>query len=331
MNRQIVLNSRPEGMPEPDNFSIREAPERSIEKSELLVKSKYISVDPYMRGRMGIGASNLSRFEVGQPLVGAVLGEVIESQHPSFKKGDFVKGHFPWQEYSVVKGEEATKIIPDSPSLSDYMGILGMTGLTAYFGLLEIGKPVQGETVVVSGAAGAVGNVVGQLARIKGCRVIGIAGSDEKISFLKNDLHSDDAVNYHWKNWDQSFTSLCPKGVDIYFDNVGGEISDVVLKHINKFARIIICGQISQYNNTVSSAGPRIQPLFLGKSALMQSFTVNNYSTQFGKAIDEMTTWLKSGKLVSKETIIKGFENLPPAFIGLFQGKNTGKCLVEID
>jgi NADPH:quinone reductase len=329
MNRQIVLKSRPEGMPEPDNFSIQDAPELQPQSNELLVKSRYISVDPYMRGRMGIGPSNLPHFEVGKPLVGAVLGEVIESKHSSFNTGDIVKGHFPWQEYNVVKGDEADRIIPASASLSDYMGILGMTGLTAYFGLLEIGKPAIGETVVVSGAAGAVGNVVGQLAMIKGCHVVGIAGNDEKIRFLKNDLHFDEAVNYHWENWEKTFASICRNGVDLYFDNVGGEISDVVLKLINRFARIIICGQISQYNNIAPSVGPRIQPLMLGKSALMQSFTVNNYSAQFGKAIDEMTFLLNSGKLISKEYIIKGFENLPLAFIGLFKGKNTGKCLVE--
>jgi hypothetical protein len=330
MNRQIVLKSRPVGMPELDNFAIQEAPEHQIQNNELLIKSKFISVDPYMRGRMRIGVSNLSSFEVGKPLEGAVLAEVIDSRHPGFHQGEMIKGNFLWQELQIVKAEQATRIETKVPSLSDHLGILGLTGLTAYFGLLEIGKPVNGETVVVSGAAGAVGHVVGQLARIKGCRVVGVAGSDEKIDFLKNELRFDKAVNYRQKDWDQTFGSLCPKGVDIYFDNVGGEISDIVLKHINKFARIIICGQISQYNNTVPSIGPRVQPLLIGKSALIQSFTVNNYSDQFGKAIEDMTNWLKTGKLVSKETIIKGFENLPLAFIGLFQGKNIGKCIVEI-
>jgi NADPH:quinone reductase len=330
MNRQIVLKSRPIGMPVIDNFSIQEAPEQQMQNNQLLIKSKFISVDPYMRGRMGSGASNLLRFELGKPLVGAVLGEVIESRHSGFQPGEIVKGNFPWQEYNVVNGSEATRIISEAPSLSDYLGILGLTGLTAYFGLSEIGKPIQGETVVVSGAAGAVGIVVGQLARIKGCRVVGITGSDEKIDFLRKELRFDEAVNYRQKDWDQTFVSLCPDGIDVYFDNVGGEISDIVLKHINKFARIIICGQISQYNNMVPSIGPRVQPFFLGKSALMQSFTVSNYSDQFDKAIEELTDWLKTGKLVSKATIIKGFENLPTAFIGLFQGKNTGKCLVEI-
>jgi NADPH-dependent curcumin reductase CurA len=330
MNRQIILNSRPVGMPVPENFAIIEAPQQVLQHGELMIKPKFISVDPYMRGRMGTGASNLTLFEVGKPLAGAVLAEVINSRHPGFHQGEMIKGNFLWQELQVVKAEQATRIETEVPTLSDHLGILGLTGLTAYFGLLEIGKPVWGETVVVSGAAGAVGNVVGQLARIKGCRVIGIAGSDDKIDFLKNELRFDEAVNYHQKDWEQSFASLCPVGVDIYFDNVGGEISDIVLKHINKFARIIICGQISQYNNTILSIGPRIQPLFIGKSALMQSFTVSNYSGHFGKALEEMTDWLKTGKLVTRETIIKGFENLPAAFIGLFQGKNTGKCLVEI-
>ncbi len=330
MNRQIILKSRPVGIPVSENFSIREAPEQQVQENELLIKSRFISVDPYMRGRMGTAKSNMPQFEVGEPPKGAILAEVIESRHPDFQPGDIVKGNFPWQEFIVVKGDKASRIISEVPSISDYLGILGLTGLTAYFGFLEIGNPVPGETVVVSGAAGAVGHVVGQLAKLKGCRVIGIAGSDEKIDFLKNKLHFDEALNYHKEHWKEEFSSVCMEGVDIYFDNVGGEISDVVLKYINKFARIIICGQISQYNNVNPSFGPRVQSMLIGKSAIIQSFTVNNYSDQFDKAIKELTSWIKSGKLVSHETIIKGFENLPLAFIGLFQGKNTGKYVVEI-
>jgi len=317
-------------MPVPENFSIAEAPEPNLRHGELMVRARFISVDPYMRGRMGTGSSNLSPFEIGKPLEGAVLAEVLDSRHPRFHRGEMIKGTLFWQETQVVKAEKATRIAIEAPSLCDHLDILGLTGLTAYFGLLEIGKPVKGETVVVSGAAGATGNVVGQIAKLKGCRVAGITGSNEKTDLLRNELHFDEAVNYHTKDWEQLLESACPNGVDIYFDNVGGEISETVLKHINKFARIIICGQISQYNNTSSSIGPRVQPLFLGKSALMQSFTVSNYTSFFDKALAELSGWLNEGKLVSRQTIIKGFENLPLAFIGLFQGKNTGKCLVEI-
>jgi len=183
---------------------------------------------------------------------------------------------------------------------------------------------------VVSGAAGAVGNVAGQIAKIKGCRVVGIAGSDDKVNFLKEELHFDGSFNYHRVGLENALKSECPHGVDLYFDNVGGEISDMVLQHINRGARIMICGQISQYNNTGTTLGPRIQPLLLTKSALMQGFSARNYSQLFDKGLEQLTIWLKEGKLVSRQTIIKGFEKLPAAFIGLFQGKNTGKCLVEI-
>jgi NADPH:quinone reductase len=331
MNRQIVFKSRPVGIPGPENFLIKEAPEPVIQHGELLVKPKFISVDPYMRGRMSIGASNLPPFEEGKPIEGALLAEVIESRNPDFRPGEMIKGNFPWQELQVVKADEATRINKEVPSLSDHLGLLGLTGLTAWFGLLEIGKPVEGETVVVSGAAGAVGSVAGQIAGLKGCHVVGIAGSDEKVEYLKNDLHFNGAFNYHRVGLENALKIECSKGIDIYFDNVGGEISDAVLQHINRGARIIICGQISQYNNTGISVGPRLQPLLLAKSALMQGFSARNYSDHFDQALEELTNWLKEGKLISKQTIIKGFENLPNAFIGLFLGKNTGKCLVEIE
>lgn len=331
MNRQVILKSISAGMPGPENFDLIEAPDPVMQHGELLVKPIFISVDPYMRGRMGTGASNLAPFELGKPLEGAVLAEVIESRDARFRKGEMIKGNFLWQELQAVKADQAAKIDQEIPSLSDHLGILGLTGLTAYFGLLEVGRPIEGETVVISGAAGAVGSVVGQIARIKGCRVAGIAGSDDKTDFLTRELHFNAALNYHHKVWDEELTAACPDGVDIYFDNVGGEISDKVLQHINKGARIVICGQISLYNSTTPSLGPRVQPLLLGKSALMQGFSARNYILQFDKGLEDLTRWLKEGKLVSRQTIIKGFENLPTAFIGLFQGKNTGKCLVEIE
>lgn len=330
MNRQVILNSLPSGMPAPENFSIKEAPDQDIKHGELLIKPKFISVDPYMRGRMGTGASNLPPFEVGKPLEGAILAEVVQSRHPGFHKGVMIKGTFLWQEMQVVKADQATRINEEIPSLSDHLGILGLTGLTAYFGLLEIGKPVQGETVVVSGAAGAVGNVVGQLAKLKGCKAIGIAGSNEKIAFLKEELQFNDAINYHEEGWEPALKKACPNGIDVYFDNVGGEISDKVLQYINTGARIVICGQISLYNSITPSVGPRVSLLLLSKSALMQGFSARNYSSQFDKALEELTIWLKEGKLLSKQTIIKGFENLPAAFIGLFKGINSGKCVVEV-
>ncbi len=330
MNRQIILKSRPKGLPTQVNFEISEIQVPSLNDGELLVKAKFISVDPYMRSRMSDAKSYVPSFEVGKPFDGGVVAEVIESLHPGFIAGDAVLGHLQWQEIQTVKAESVTKLDKKVP-LSYYLGILGMPGLTAYFGLNEIGKPVAGETVVVSGAAGAVGMVVCQIARLKGCRVVGIAGSDEKNAYLKNVLKVDEVINYHTeKNIKAAITRACPDGVDVYYDNVGGEISDAVISNINKYARIVLCGQISVYNNTEIPVGPRPQPIMVKKSALMQGFIVSNYSERFGEGIKQLAQWLGEGKLTYQETIVQGFETLPETFLGLFHGKNTGKMLVEM-
>jgi hypothetical protein len=332
MNKQILLKSRPIGKPTVENFEIVDAPASLANEGELLVKAKYVSVDPYMRGRMSDAKSYVPAFEVGKAIEGGVVAEVIESHHSNFKEGDMVVASLKWQEIQAVAADKVTKLDKKIAPLSYYLGILGMPGLTAYFGLLEIGKPVAGETVVVSGAAGAVGVVVGQIARIKGCHVIGIAGSDEKTTYLINKLKFDDVINYHTtKNMEEAIAKSCPNGVDIYFDNVGGGISDAVIAHINKGARIILCGQISLYNDTEIPVGPRPQATLLKKSALMQGFIVSNYASRFPEGVRQLSHWLDKNKLSYQETIIKGFEKLPEAFIGLFEGKNTGKLLVEIE
>ena len=330
MNRQIILKSRPKGLPTQANFEITETKLPALNEGELLVKSKFISVDPYMRSRMSDAKSYVPSFEVGKPMDGGVVAEVIESRHADFIVGDAILGHLQWQEIQTVKAESVTKLDKKVP-LSYYLGILGMPGLTAYFGLNEIGKPVAGETVVVSGAAGAVGMVVCQIARLKGCRVVGIAGSDEKNAYLKNVLKVDEVINYHTeKNIKSAIARACPDGVDVYYDNVGGEISDAVISNINKYARIVLCGQISVYNNVDIPVGPRPQPIMVKKSALMQGFIVSNYSSRFGEGVKQLAQWLGEGKLTYQETIVKGFETLPETFLGLFQGKNTGKMLVEM-
>jgi NADPH-dependent curcumin reductase CurA len=332
MNKQILLKSRPVGKPTIDNFDIVDAPTVEVKDGELLVKAKYISVDPYMRGRMGDAKSYVPPFEVGKPIEGGVVGEVVESRNEGFKVGDAVIGALSWQELQPVSADKVKKLNPDLAPLSYYLGILGMPGLTAYFGLLDIGKPTEGETVVVSGAAGAVGMVVGQIARLKGCRVVGIAGSDEKNAYLKNELHFDEVINYNTtSNMEEAIANACPNGVDVYFDNVGGAISDAVITNINKGARIILCGQISLYNNTEAALGPRLQPALLKKSALMQGFIVSNYLERWPEGMLQLAKWLTEGKLKYQQTIVSGFENLPKAFIGLFEGKNTGKSLVEIN
>ena len=330
MNRQIILKSRPVGVPGIEHFELNEVSVGSPGEGELLLKSLYVSVDPYMRGRMSDAKSYIPPFEVGKPVNGGVVAEVVESRHPDFAVGDAVIGQLAWQEIQIAKADTVRLIDKTSVPLSYYLGILGMPGLTAYFGLLDIGMPVAGETVVVSGAAGAVGMIVSQIARIKGCRVVGIAGSDEKVNYLKTDIGLDEVLNYKTENdLNSAIARACAKGVDIYFDNVGGEISDAVITNINKGARIILCGQISLYNSRETPVGPRIQTTLLKKSALMKGFIVSDYSDRFSEGIKQLAQWIKEGQLKSQETILHGFESLPEAFIGLFQGKNTGKYLVE--
>jgi len=332
MNKQILLKSRPLGKPTSGNFEIVTTPVVLVKEGELLVHAKYISVDPYMRGRMSDAKSYVPPFEVGKAIEGSVIARVTQSRHQDFKVGDAVLGRLKWQEIQTIDAEKVTKLDNNIAPLSYYLGILGMPGLTAYFGLLDIGKPIAGETVIISGAAGAVGIVVGQIARIKGCRVLGITGSDEKKAYLINKLKFEDGINYKTSDSiEGAIAKACPGGVDIYYDNVGGEISDAVIGHINKGARIVLCGQISLYNDIETPAGPRPQPTLLKKSALMQGFLVNNFASRFPEGTRQLTQWLVEGKLSYEETIIKGFEKLPEAFIGLFEGRNTGKLLVETE
>ncbi|GET32214.1 putative NADP-dependent oxidoreductase YfmJ [Prolixibacter bellariivorans] len=330
-NRQIILKSRPVGRPTADNFELKEIEIPTPAEGELLLKALYISVDPYMRGRMSDAKSYVEPFQVGEPINGGAVAEVTESRHPDFSAGDVVVSRpLAWQEYQTVPATSVQKVDKDSVPLSYYLGILGMTGLTAYFGLLDIGQPKKGETVVVSGAAGAVGTAVGQIAKIHGCRVVGIAGSEEKLRYLKDELHFDEVINYRTeKDMEQAIARTSPDGVDIYFDNVGGEISDAVMANINKFARISICGQISLYNATSVPTGPRIQTTILKKSALMKGFIISDYAERLPEGMAKLVEWVKEGKLKNRETVIKGFEKLPEAFIGLFDGVNTGKLVVE--
>ncbi len=328
--RQIVLASRPKGTPTEDNFRFEKIELPVIKEGEVLLTGLFYSVDPYMRGRMNDVKSYSPPFEIGQPLVGGVVAKVMESKSGNFNPGDLVTGYLPWME-QMVAAEKGIKIIDTSLApASYYLGILGMTGLTAYFGLVHIGKPKPGETVVVSGAAGAVGVVVGQIAKIQSCRVIGIAGSDDKIKLLKEEFGFDEAINYKTTpDMKKAIAAVCPDGVDIYFDNVGGEISDAVISNINFHARIPLCGQISLYNSTETPVGPRLQPMLLTRSVLMQGFIIGNYQSLFPEGIAYLAKWVKEGKLKFTETIIHGFDQLPTALLGLFKGENTGKMIVE--
>jgi NADPH-dependent curcumin reductase CurA len=343
-NKEIRFASRPAGMPGPDNFQFVDAEVPQPGDGEVLVRTLYISVDPYLRGRMREGRSYVPPFEVGQVIESGVVGEVVESRSPKFQPEDIVTGMLGWRLYNVVKADGLTKVSAftgpvtpgnsgDTPApvpVSTALGVLGIPGLTAYFGLLDIGKPKEGETVVVSGAAGAVGMTVCQIAKIKGCRTVGIAGSDEKNQYLRDELGVDATINYKSDDVRQALKEASPNGIDIYFDNVGGEVSDTVLPLLNHGARIIICGQISLYCLDKPDAGPRPQPYLLVNSAMMKGFIVTAYAPTFSEGVMQLARWLAEGKLKYAETIVEGFENTPQAFIGLFTGDNLGKQIVKV-
>jgi hypothetical protein len=329
-NKEIRFASRPAGVPTSENFEFVETETPSLDEGEVLLRSLYISVDPYLRGRMREGKSYVPPFEIGQVIESGVVGEVVESRSADFKPGDIVSGQLGWRLYNVARDKQLLRTIPGvSPSTA--LGVLGMPGLTAYFGLLDIGQPRTGETVVVSGAAGAVGMTVCQIAKLKGCRVIGIAGGDEKNQYLRDELAVDAAINYKTTtDMVGALKDACPNGIDVYFDNVGGSVSDAVYPLINDRARIVICGQISIYNANKLDVGLRPQPFILVHSALIQGFIITQFAPRFVEGVTQLAQWFTSGKLKHAETIVEGFESTPKAFIGLFSGDNLGKQIVKV-
>ena len=329
-NKEIRFASRPAGMPSAENFQFVETDLPELGDAEVLLRTLYISVDPYLRGRMRPGRSYVAPFAVGDVISSGAVAEVVESRAPQFQKGDIVTGMMGWRLFNVAKAPELRKIDPQLAPVTTSLGVLGMPGLTAYFGLLDIGAPKEGETVVVSGAAGAVGTTVCQVAKLKGCRAVGIAGSDEKNRYLEQELGVDATINYKNGGVAQALKDACPKGIDVYFDNVGGEVSDAVMPLLNHGARLIICGQISLYNLDKPDIGPRPQPYLLVNSALMQGFIISDYASRFPEGVMQLAAWLGAGKLKYAETIIEGFENTPDAFIGLFSGENLGKQIVKV-
>jgi NADPH-dependent curcumin reductase CurA len=329
---QFVLASRPSGMPTAANFRVEKINLEDLKDNDVLLKSWYISVDPYMRGRMNDTRSYVEAFQVNKPINGSIVAKVIESKSNKFQKGDVVAGTLPWSVFSVQNAENLRKVDVAKIPPYYYLGILGMPGITAYIGMIDICKPSKGETVVVSGAAGAVGLVAGQIAKIHGARVIGIAGSDEKCKLLKDKFGFDEAINYKIsKSIRKDLAKICPEGVNAYFDNVGGEITEGVAANLAFHARIALCGQISQYNNTKLPAGNLIMSWILTKSVTLQGFIVRSYADRFDEAIQYLTLLLNEGSLKYTETIIHGFEKLPDAFLGLFSGQNQGKMIVEAD
>ena len=329
--KTITLKNRPVGAPTSSDFEFTETDIPPLDNDEVLVTTRYVSVDPYLRGRMSDAPSYIEPFEVGKPIASGIIAEVIESNHDDYKAGDFVSGMMDWKETQVLDTKGLVKVDPDQAPLSAYLGILGMTGLTAYFGLTDIGKPKEGETLLVSGAAGAVGTVVGQIGKILGLRVVGIAGTDEKIEMLTSEFNFDAGINYNTTdNMVKAIGQACPDGVDIYFDNVGGEISDAVLFNINKFSRTINCGAISVYNNTEAPKGISPQPFLVKNSASMQGFIIFDYVDRHPEGIKQLAQWLQQDKLKYTETIREGFDNIPQAFMDLFEGKNKGKMVVKV-
>ncbi len=332
MTQTIVLKNRPYGKPKVSDFEfISDATNLEIKDGEILLETKYVSVDPYLRGRMSNAKSYVAPFEVGKPISSGIVAKVIASKHHKIEVGEYLLGMLDWKTKQVSNGEGLLKVDDQLAPLSAYLGVLGMTGLTAYLGLNEIGKPKAGETIVISGAAGAVGSVVGQIAKILGLHVIGIAGTDEKVDMLTSKFGFDTGINYNkTADMKEAIKVAAPHGVDLYFDNVGGPISDAVLFNINQFARMIICGAISVYNSTEVPTGVSVQPFLIKNSALMQGFIVSNYVEKFPEAMKQLSSWLSQGKLNYTETIVEGFENIPGAFIDLFDGKNKGKMIVKI-
>ena len=332
LNKQITLAARPVGFPKDSDFKLVESPIPTPKDGEFLVRVVYMSVDPYMRGRMNDAASYAAPVQLGEVMGGGAVGKVISSNNPNFREGEIVEGFFGWQEYAVSNGEGVRKIDPGLAPISTALGVLGMPGLTAYFGLLDICNPQLGETVVVSGAAGAVGSLVGQIALIKGCRAVGIAGADDKVAYLTDELGFDAAFNYKTvTDYFHKLKELCPKGIDAYFDNVGGAITDAVFRLINTRARISICGQISQYNLEQPEMGPRIILVsLLVKQARAEGFLVFQFANRYAEGLKQMAEWLKQGKLKYREDIAHGIENAPSAFMAMLKGKNTGKQLVKI-
>ena len=330
-NRVFTLAERPTGTPSEDAFELEERQVPEPGPGEALVRTLYLSVDPYMRDRMRAGKSYAEPWDVGDPLKAGVVGEVVESNGAGFEPGDVVTGELHWAEYTTAPAAELTQIDPDRGPLSAYLGVLGMPGNTAYFGVQEVAQPKAGETFVITGAAGAVGSVAGQIAKLNGARVVGFAGSDRKVEFLEDELGFDAGINYKTTDdYRDALDEAAPEGVDAYFDNVGGPITDAVFTRLNVDARVAICGQISLYNATELPTGPRKLMTLIQTRATIEGFLVRDFSERFEQSTRQLGQWLESGEIQYRETVTDGLENAPSAFIGLFEGENIGKQLVKV-
>lgn len=328
-NRRILLKNRPTGAPSPGDFELVEGPVPEPGEGEVLTRTLFLSLDPYMRGRMSAAKSYAKPVELGQVMTGGTVGEVVASRHESFAPGDIVVGPGGWQDYAVLPGALARKIDPRIAPVSTALGVLGMPGMTAYVGLLDIGRPKPGETVVVSAASGAVGSVVGQIAKIHGCRVVGVAGGKAKTDYVVEELGFDAAVDHRSPDLADALAAACPDGVDVYFENVGGATQKAVWPLLNDFARVVVCGLIAHYNDPTPPPGPSMLDV-LRKRLAVQGFIVSDRAHRQADFLRDVGAWLQAGKLKYCEDVVVGLENAPEAFIGLLQGKNFGKLVVKV-
>ncbi|ANY83833.1 NADP-dependent oxidoreductase (plasmid) [Microvirga ossetica] len=332
--RRIVLAARPEGEPTPDHFRLETAPVPEPGPGQVLIRVLWLSLDPYMRGRMSAAKSYAKPVEIGEVMEGGTVGEVVASNHPDYAPGDFVLSHSGWQEYAIADGDSVRKLDPNLAPLSTALGVLGMPGMTAYTGLLNIGQPKPGETVVVAAAAGPVGSAVGQIAKIKGCHVVGIAGGAEKCAYLLNELAFDAAIDHRAPDMPERLADACPKGIDVYFENVGGEVWNAVFPLLNDFARIPVCGLVAHYNDTTLPPGPDRTPLLmrtiLSKRLTLRGFIVRDFASQADEFRREVGSWLRAGQIKYREDVVEGLENAPEAFVGMLKGRNFGKMLVQV-
>jgi len=334
VNRQITLAARPQGVPKESDFQLIEAPIPTPGAGEVLLKSIYLSLDPYMRGRMNDAKSYARPVGIGEVMEGGVVAQVIASNNAKFAEGDIVFGYSGWQEYALNDGKGLRRLDPSQAPISTSLGILGMPGMTAYTGLANIGKPKAGETLVVAAASGAVGSAVGQIGKIKGCRVVGIAGGIEKCKFVVDELGFDACIDHHDEDFAEKLKKACPDGIDVYWENVGGQVFEAVLPLFNFFARMPVCGLIAHYNATSLPEGPNKIPLLmrsiLTNRLLIQGFIVWDYAAQQDEFLTTMGGWIKDGKVKYREDFVDGLENAPEAFIGLLAGRNFGKLVVRI-
>lgn len=334
LNRRIVLASRPHGAPQPENFRLESVEKPEPQEGEMLLRSVYLSLDPYMRGRMSDAKSYAEPVAIDEVMVGGTVCQVETTRHPDFEEGEWVLAYTGWQDYGISNGEGLIKLgkTPVHPSYA--LGVMGMPGFTAYMGLLDIGQPKAGETLVVAAATGPVGATVGQIGKIKGCRVIGVAGGEEKCRYAKEVLGFDECIDHYAEDFAEQLAAACDKGIDVYFENVGGKVFDAVMPLLNTSARIPLCGLVSQYNATALPEGPDRMSMLMGqllvKRIKMQGFIIfDDYAHRYGEFAKDMSQWLAEGRIQYKEQLVEGLENAPEAFIGLLEGKNFGKLVIK--